>query len=105
MLRNLAAQLHFVQDVQNVNTDGIDPLCAVRDETFKAEAEQEVSVADLTEVLDREERVGFGGRIRWKKGMRATDAAKDAAEEDYDALCLAERKAGRYFIVQSTNVS
>ena len=39
MMKDLASQLHFVKQVQQVDVEGVEPLVAIRDETKRAEAE------------------------------------------------------------------
>ena len=41
MLSTLSSQLHFVKDIQSVDTTGVEPLRSLRDET--AEGEKEVA--------------------------------------------------------------
>jgi Asp-tRNA(Asn)/Glu-tRNA(Gln) amidotransferase C subunit len=45
MLDTLAAQLHFVGKIQEVDTTGVEPLRAIRDETVGAEEEQTITLA------------------------------------------------------------
>lgn len=97
MLKTLTSQLHFVREIQQVNTEGVPPLRALRDETTAAEKEQEISMDTLKEALAQEEVIGkHHKRIRRKTGPVN---AKDA--EDWDVLGYAERKAGKYFVVDS----
>lgn len=97
MLDTLAAQLHFVGKIQEVDTTGVEPLRAIRDETAAAEEEQTITLATLAEALEREKVVG----TYYKRIQRDTTPvdAKDA--EDWDVLGSAERKAGKYFVVDS----
>lgn len=97
MLNTLAAQLHFVGKIQEVDTTGIEPLRAIRDETMAAEEEHTITVATLQEALDREKVIG----THYKRIQRDTSPvdAKDA--EDWDILGSAERKTGKYFVVES----
>lgn len=97
MLKTLSSQLHFVREIQQVGTQGVPPLRALRDETMAAEKEQEISMNTLKEALAREEVIGkHHKRIRRKIDL--VDA-KDA--EDWDVLGYAERKSGKYFVVDS----
>jgi Asp-tRNA(Asn)/Glu-tRNA(Gln) amidotransferase C subunit len=97
MLETLAAQLHFVGKIQEVDTTGVEPLRAIRDETAAAEQEQTVTMATLADALNNEKIIGK----HYKRIQRDT-APVDAKEaEDWDVLGSAERKTGRYFVVES----
>jgi Asp-tRNA(Asn)/Glu-tRNA(Gln) amidotransferase C subunit len=97
MLDTLAAQLHFVGKIQEVDTTGVEPLRAIRDETAAAEEEQTISLTTLADALKNEKTIG----THYKRIQRDTTPvdAKDA--EDWDVLGSAERKAGKYFLVES----
>jgi Asp-tRNA(Asn)/Glu-tRNA(Gln) amidotransferase C subunit len=97
MLDTLAAQLHFVGKIQEVDTTGVEPLRAIRDETTAAEEEQTITVATLKDAFEKEKIIG----THHKRIQRETTPvdAKDA--EDWDVLGSAERKAGKYFTVES----
>jgi hypothetical protein len=97
MLDTLAAQLHFVGKIQEVDTTGVEPLRAIRDETTAAEEEQTITVATLKDAFEKEKIIG----THHKRIQRETIPvdAKDA--EDWDVLGSAERKAGKYFTVES----
>jgi hypothetical protein len=97
MLDTLAAQLHFVGKIQEVDTTSVEPLRAIRDETMVAEEEQTITVASLKEALAREKIIGTHYR-RIQRETTPVDA-KDA--EGWDVLGSAERKAGKYFTVES----
>ena len=75
LIKTLLDQLHFVKDVQSVDTTGVSPLQMIRDETIK----QEVTLEDIME----EEKLE-----RWKQGR-----------VEWNVLGLAERKVGSYFVV------
>lgn len=97
MLKTLSSQLHFVREIQQVDTQGVPPLRALRDETIAAEKEREISMDTLKEALAREEVIGkHHKRIRRKTNPVS---AKDA--ENWDVLGYAERKSGKYFVVDS----
>ncbi|OAK98396.1 hypothetical protein IQ06DRAFT_192839, partial [Phaeosphaeriaceae sp. SRC1lsM3a] len=97
MLDTLAAQLHFVGKIQEVDTTGVEPLRAIRDETAAAEEEQTITLATLAEALESEKVIGTYHK-RIQRDTTPLDA-KDA--EDWDVLGSAERKAGKYFVVDS----
>lgn len=95
MIAILKSQLHFVRAVQQVDTDGVEPLRAIRDETAAAAEENSVTLDDLRGVLAKEELVGYYRRPRRVKEPLVSDA------ENWDVLATASRKAGKYFVVQS----
>lgn len=91
MITTLQSQLQFVHAVQQVDTAGVEPLRAIRDEK---EAES-VGLEDLRGALEREVLVGHYQRPR-----RVREVVEDEAEK-WDALSTARRTAGRYFVVKS----
>ncbi|KAH7398817.1 hypothetical protein DE146DRAFT_613603 [Phaeosphaeria sp. MPI-PUGE-AT-0046c] len=97
MLDTLAAQLHFVGKIQEVDTTSVKPLRAIRDETAAAEEEQTITLATLAGALESEKVVGTYHK-RIQRDTTPVDA-KDA--EDWNVLGSAEQKAGRYFVVES----
>ncbi|RAR08408.1 aspartyl glutamyl-trna(asn gln) c subunit [Stemphylium lycopersici] len=97
MLDTLAAQLHFVGKIQEVDTTGVKPLRAIRDETAAAEEEQTITLETLKDALDKETVVG-----RHHKRIQRDTTPVDAKDvEDWDVLGSAERKSGKYFLVES----
>ncbi|KAI4933394.1 uncharacterized protein J4E92_003060 [Alternaria infectoria] len=97
MLDTLAAQLHFVGKIQEVDTTGVKPLRAIRDETMAAEEEQTITLETLRDALDKEKVIGQHHK-RLQRDTTPVDA-KDV--EDWDVLGSAERKSGKYFVVES----
>lgn len=98
MLKTLSSQLHFVKEIQRVNTEGVTPLLALRDETLAAEEANEISLNTMKETLEKEEVFGkHHKRIRRQETM--PEESKEA--EDWDVLGYAQRKAGKYFVVES----
>ncbi|KAH7157093.1 hypothetical protein EDB81DRAFT_788834 [Dactylonectria macrodidyma] len=95
MMATLQSQLQFVRAVQSVDTSGVEPLRAIRDETPEARAENTVGLADLEGFLALETPVGH---YRRPKRVRTK---VDSEAEKWDALATASRKAGRHFVVQS----
>ena len=96
MLKDLEAQLQFVRAIQKVDTDGVEPLVTIRDETAEAEKENEITLNTLSEDLKKEHVSGIRGRI-----SRDTTAAKEQAE-DWDALVCAPETLGRYIALKNT---
>lgn len=94
MLATLSSQLHFVRQIQEIDTTGIEPLQSLRDETKEGESEAELGLDALKEALGKEEVRGkFHRRIR-----RRTDVGDQG--EQWDVLGSATRKVGRYFVVE-----
>ncbi|KAF8425667.1 hypothetical protein EV426DRAFT_54970 [Tirmania nivea] len=75
LMKTLLDQLHFVKDVQSVDTSGIEPLAVIRDEV----SVREYSIQDIAPAAEKE--VGKQGSVQW------------------DVLSLAERKLGSYLVV------
>ena len=88
--------LHFVQAIQSVDTTGVEPLQSIRDETERAEKENEISLAAMQVHLDKEEVVGHSRRIRRKK-----DAKVESDKILWDPLDLASKKIGRFIVVET----
>ncbi|KAF9698358.1 hypothetical protein EKO04_003619 [Ascochyta lentis] len=97
MLDTLAAQLHFVGEIQRVDTTGVQPLRAIRDETKAAEQEQTIGLDTLKEALAREKVIG-----KWHRRVQRDTTPVNAKDvEDWDVLGSAEKRAGKYFVVES----
>jgi Asp-tRNA(Asn)/Glu-tRNA(Gln) amidotransferase C subunit len=97
MLKTLESQIHFVREIQKVDTAGVEPLRAIRDESAEGIEEQTITLTDLQEHLDAEEVVGRNGRIR--RRPRDDQEAKEA--QAWDPFAMSEGKSkGRYFFVR-----
>ena len=99
MIKDLQSQLRFVRAIQEVDTDGVEPLQSIRDETEDAERENEITVATLQDEFDKEEIVGKRGRIRRRRDV--PDAARDEQANDWDPLSQAPKKLGRFIVVDT----
>lgn len=97
MISDLQSQLHFVQAIQRVDTEGVEPLQSIRDETKDAERENAVTVESLQDELSKEVVVGKRGRIERNKDSRVNTSGV----EDWDPLAHASQKRGRYFVVNT----
>lgn len=97
MLATLSAQLHFVGQIQSVDTTGIEPLRALRDETSEGEKEQTISLETLKDALSKEKVIG----VHHKRIQRDTTPEDSCDVERWDVLGSAERKVGNYFVVES----
>ena len=93
MLATLSSQLRFVQEIQKVDTTGIEPLRSLRDETVQGENQAELNLEALKEALDQEDIKGkHHKRIRRRRDT-------EVPRNEWDVLATAQRKVGRYFVV------
>ncbi|GAB1735132.1 hypothetical protein NU219Hw_g200t1 [Hortaea werneckii] len=95
MLSTLSSQLHFVKDIQAVDTTGVEPLRSLRDETAHGEAQAELGVEALKEALEKE-----SVRGKYHKRIRRNREAADKTTKDWDPLATAHKKVGRFFVVE-----
>ncbi|KAJ6441975.1 orotidine 5'-phosphate decarboxylase [Purpureocillium lavendulum] len=95
MIATLQSQLQFVRAVQRVDTTGVEPLRAIRDETDEGVREQTITLKDLQYALDKEQLVGH-----YKRPKRVREKVESDAEK-WDPLATASTKAGKYFVVDS----
>ncbi|KAI7164147.1 hypothetical protein KC349_g932 [Hortaea werneckii] len=95
MLSTLSSQLHFVKDIQAVDTIGVEPLRSLRDETAHGEAQAELGVEALKEALEKE-----NVRGKYHKRIRRNRDAADRKTRDWDPLATAHKKVGRFFVVE-----
>lgn len=96
MLATLQAQLHFVRDIQSVDTAGVEPLRSIRDETSAGLSESIVTLDTLSAALSREAAVGH--RKRPRRARRPEDGER-SAEEKLVEVATAGRRENRYFVV------
>ncbi|KAI6780392.1 uncharacterized protein J7T54_007241 [Emericellopsis cladophorae] len=94
MIATLQSQLHFVRAVQRVDTRGVKPLHAIRDETDQGTQEETITLDKMKGLLEEEVQVGY-----YKRPKRVKTKVESEAE-DWDALATASRKRGRFFVVQ-----
>ena len=98
MLATLSSQLHFVKEIQSVDTTGVEPLRSLRDESQSGEQEAELGMDALKTALNGEEVRGkHHKRIRRRKDDSAERVGHD---DDWDVLGTAGRKVGRFFVVE-----
>jgi len=100
MLRTLSDQLHFVRAVQAVDTEGVEPLRSLRDETKEAQMElEEETMARYRDAIEKEEVVGkHYKRVRRRKIVLHEKDSETM--EDWKPVDMAERKFGKYFVVE-----
>lgn len=101
MMTDLKSQLRFVQAVQKVDTEGVEPLQSIRDETRQGESESMITVESLKAEFDREVVVGKRGRIIRTKVLHQAGEVHTGDLENWDALAQASKKWGRYFVVET----
>ena len=99
MIKDLQSQLKFVRAIQRVDTEGVEPLQSIRDETKEAGLENEITLASLQADLDKEEVVGKRGRIRRRGSVSSAPSAEGT--EDWDPLSQAPNTLGRFFVVDT----
>jgi len=97
MLQTLETHLHFVREIQKVDTTGVEPLVSVCDETPDAREENTIRLADVRAELDAEEKGANYGRRR--RVPREDPEAQKA--ESWDLARMAEGKMmGKFFVVR-----
>ncbi|OTA57264.1 hypothetical protein K449DRAFT_140716 [Hypoxylon sp. EC38] len=108
MLRTLESQLHFVRAIREVDTTGVEPLRAIRDETAQGLREQTIGLEQLKEALANEDIVGHARRPRRRRGgiggvsgQKEGEVRGDPEVEGWDVLGNASETAGRYFVVRT----
>ena len=103
MVEDLESQLHFVRAIQDVNTEGVEPLRAIKDETRVAESEGEIGLEELRAEFEEEEVVGRRGRIRRRRaaGIDAGEKGVKKAMDGWDLLGQAPKKMGRFVVVET----
>lgn len=99
--------------IQDIDTRGVTPLRAIRDETAAGLREQTIGLEALREALEGEDVVGHARRPRRrrlspaiKEGEGVGEGQKEQSvlneEENWDVLGGASETAGgRYFVVRS----
>lgn len=98
MIKDLEAQLQFVQALQRLDTEGVEPLQCIRDETQQGERESMITVESLREEFDKEVVLGKRGGIIKRKDLPPVE---EDDMGDWDPLAQAPKKVGRYFLVET----
>jgi Asp-tRNA(Asn)/Glu-tRNA(Gln) amidotransferase C subunit len=101
MMQTLASQLHFVREIQKVDTTGVEPLRAVRDETAEATRETEITIESLKEAFEKEEVLGKHHKRIRRKQEKIVDTE---TPQDWRPLEHAQRSVGKYFVVDKNQV-
>ncbi|KAM7206231.1 hypothetical protein V8F33_000517 [Rhypophila sp. PSN 637] len=103
IISTLQSQLLFVKEIQKVDTTGVAPLSAIRDESAPGVRESTITLETLSQALSEEESFGHCKRPRRKRTAvsSVSEGAVTSEKEDWDVLATASEKAGRYFVVRS----
>jgi len=97
MLSTLSSQLHFVREIQKVDTTGVEPLQSLRDETQAGRQATTIGMEELKDAFAQEELKG-----QYYKRIRRRQQGPETKQKDdqWDVLSHAEKKVGRYFVVE-----
>ncbi|KAL1965578.1 hypothetical protein VTN77DRAFT_5662 [Rasamsonia byssochlamydoides] len=101
MLKTLESQIHFVKEIQSVDTTNVTPLRSIRDESDEAVKESTIGLDDLKEAMAKERVIGRSKKIH--RIQTEKNANPDGAEWDGNALGSASKTMGKYFVVQTGN--
>ncbi|TAQ89165.1 hypothetical protein B7494_g2546 [Chlorociboria aeruginascens] len=101
MLETLHSQLHFVRDIQGVDTDGVEPLRSIRDETEEGIKDATIGMDDLKEAFAKEEVKGRNRRPRRKRGGEVNTDTVYNWDVFGAAGKIVEMAGGKYFVVKS----
>ena len=96
MLSTLSSQLHFVKEIQKVDTTGVEPLRSLRDETAAGEREAELGMDSMKDALAKEEVRGK----HHKRIRRRREPGLKRQDEEWDVLGTAAKRVGRFFVVE-----
>jgi Asp-tRNA(Asn)/Glu-tRNA(Gln) amidotransferase C subunit len=100
MLKTLESQIHFVKEVQSIDTTDVAPLRSICDESAEAREENTIHLSDLKEALSKERTVGRNRRI--ERTASEQTHVPDEGIWDGNALGSASKTMGKYFVVQSS---
>ncbi|KAJ5603666.1 hypothetical protein N7537_006622 [Penicillium hordei] len=101
MLDTLESQIHFVKEIQLVDTTGVAPLARIRDESPAAIEEETIGIEKLREALAKEKVSGRRGKIQRVPGEK--NDRPDGTAWDGNALGSATKTKGKYFVVEISN--
>ncbi|KAJ5702212.1 hypothetical protein N7488_009760 [Penicillium malachiteum] len=99
MLQTLESQIHFVKEMQQVDTTGVEPLRSIRDETAAAVKETTIGLDHLREALAKENVSGRQRRIQ--RTQEEKNGRPDGEIWDGNALGSASKTKGKYFVVET----
>ena len=98
MIKDLESQLTFVQSIQEIDTEGIEPLQSIRDETKRAQEANIYDVSSMQKYLNQEAVYGKRRRISRIEDNSPEDTRLDGIYH----LSQAPKKRGRYIRVDTT---
>ncbi|EKV12491.1 hypothetical protein PDIG_44150 [Penicillium digitatum PHI26] len=101
MLDTLESQIHFVKEIQLVDTTGVAPLARIHDESPAAIEEETIGIERLRGALAMERVSGRRGKIQRVPGEK--NDRPDGTAWDGNALRSATRTKGKYFVVEISN--
>lgn len=101
MLKTLESQIHFVKEIQHVDTTGVEPLRIIRDESPAAVEEMTIGVEQLKDAMAKERVSGRRRKIQRVQGER--NDHPDGSAWDGNALSSASKTKGYYFVVETGN--
>lgn len=99
MLKTLESQIHFVKEMQSVDTAGVEPLRSIRDESPAAVKETTIGLDRLKDAIAKERVTGRRRRVQRAQDERNT--RPDGSAWDGNALGSASKTKGPYFIVEA----
>ncbi|KAJ5984229.1 hypothetical protein N7481_006328 [Penicillium waksmanii] len=99
MLQTLESQIHFVKEMQSVDTTGVEPLRSIRDETLAANKETSIGLDRLKDALAQEH--VSGRRKRIQRVEQEKTGRSEGSIWDGDALQSASKTKGPYFVVET----
>ncbi|KAL4978476.1 hypothetical protein BDW66DRAFT_158006 [Aspergillus desertorum] len=95
MLETLETQIHFVKEIQKVDTTGVEPLRVIRDESSEAVKENTIGLERLREAMSKERVVGRNKKIQ--RIGTARNERPDGDAWDGNALGYAPKTKGKFF--------
>ncbi|CDM35338.1 hypothetical protein DTO013E5_7841 [Penicillium roqueforti] len=101
MLDTLESQIHFVKEIQLVDTTGVAPLARIRDESPAAMEEETIGIERLRDALAKEKVSGRRGKIQRVPGEKNNHP--DGTAWDGNALGSATKTKGKFFVVEIGN--
>lgn len=101
MLETLESQIHFVREIQKVDTAGVEPLQSIRDESPEAKKENTIGLERLQEAMSKERAVGRNKKIQRLESAR--NERPDGDVWDGNALGYASKTKGKFFVVDTAN--
>ena len=101
MLKTLHSQLHFVKDIQGVDTEGVEPLQSIRDETREGIREATIGLEDVRGILKEEEFKGRNRRPRRRRGLAVTEKEIEGWDVFDTAGETVDVGGARFFVVRS----